>query len=1026
MKLRPDGFPGVVGAGAAGAAWGLGLARLVAEIGLCAPLFCSPLLVAVVSSICAVLTAVLWRWRQRRRFSEHSPLSGYQVPLSAAFIPLFFPLLYVAGVIPDPLAGCVLLIGGAVLAVLIPWADQVVWPPLVVLGLTVLGLYLRTLLSSVGRADTFEFQVVVPLLRVAHPTGYPLYVLLGKLFTLLPVGNVAWRVNLASAAFATATVLVTYVLTLRLIVLLRSYDPAPWDPGQQGGSLSLPRPVWWLPAFLAALALAFSATFWSQAVIAEVYALHNLLVVIILWFLLLPTVPVNRDQRASVARRWQMVFLLIGLSLTNHLTTVLLIPSVALLLLWERPRLRLRDWLIAAGLFLCGLSVYLFIPLRWPALNGGQAMTVQGFVSYITGGQFHGALQLDGWRDPVRWGIVGRMLVEPFGWVGLGLAALGVVGLARRHRQVLVVTGVTWWAYVFYGLTYYVPDISVFLLPAHLILTIWIGVGFDRLANLASSILSSVLRNRSSSAVYSLLIILFALLPLSRIWLNLPAVDQSGNHGGYQWGQYVLGLPLAAQGAVLADIEKFAPLYYLQQIEGLRPDLDLVLLGSEELYYEELAARLAAEQTVYLARYLPSLGGLQLHSLGPVVEVGDSTSIDRQLPSGEIEVDFGDRIQLLSAKLDADPLQRPLYHLTLYWRARAHVDADLTVRLRLVDSSGVVRWESAGARPVSGLYPTNAWPVGVVISDYHEVTPPSWLPPGKHVLEVGLFPRFDGSGLRVNGGQTEWLALDILAIEAPPGPLHPLSNQVRNNFGRAWLTGYNLPTEVPAGAPFAVDLSWSGVDRDSRVSLAWVDQEGQKGEAFGFSLFPGMGRSHHVIAAPISLGDYQLRVSVEGEAARCGWLAATTRDCALAVVKVSPAQEGLANFADLVRLVDAQVGQSAALPGEVIPVALQWRALRAMDEDYTVFVQLIGPDGRPHGQVDMWPVQGTHPTSQWTPGEELKDPYEVRLDPDAPAGNYRVEVGWYLLATMQRLQILGAAGHTIGDSFVVGEFSVGE
>jgi hypothetical protein len=592
---------------------------------------------------------------------------------------------------------------------------------------------------------------------------------------------------------------------------------------------------------------------------------------------------------------------------------------------------------------------------------------------------------------------------------------------------VLVVTGVTWWAYVVYGLTYYVPDISVFLLPAHLILTIWIGVGLDLLANLAASVLSSVLHDRSLSAVYSLLIVPFALLPLGRIWLNFPVVDQSKNHGGYQWGEYVLGLPLAEQGAVLADIEKFAPLYYLQQIEGLRPDLDLVLRGSEELYYEELAARLAVEQTVYLARYLPNLGGLHLKSLGPVVEVGDAASIENQMLASEIESDFGDQIQLLDAKLEVDPLQRPLFHLTLYWWARARVDTDLTVRLRLVDASGAVRWESTGARPVGGLYPTNAWPTDVVISDYHEVAPPSWVPPGKHVLEIGLFPRFEGAGLGVNGGQTEWLPVETLVIEPHSGPLQPLSNQVRNDFnGEVWLTGYNLPTEVLAGAPLPVDLSWSGVDGDLRISLSRIDQQGQEGEVFGFSLYPGMSRSRHLITAPISPGDYQLRVGVEGEAARCGWLAATTQDCALAVVKVSPVQEGLANFAGLVRLVDAQVGHSVALPGEVIPVALQWRALRAMDVDYTVFVQLIGPDGRPHGQVDMWPVQGTQPTSQWTPGQELKDPYEVRLDPDAPLGDYRVEVGWYLLATMQRLQILDAAGHRIGDSFVAGEFSVGE
>jgi hypothetical protein len=79
-----------------------------------------------------------------------------------------------------------------------------------------------------------------------------------------------------------------------------------------------------------------------------------------------------------------------------------------------------------------------------------------------------------------------------------------------------------------------------------------------------------------------------------------------------------------------------------------------------------------------------------------------------------------------------------------------------------------------------------------------------------------------------------------------------------------------------------------------------------------------------------------------------------------------------------------------------------------------------------HGQVDAWPVQGTFPTSRWVPGEELDDPYEVQLDPDAPAGHYRVEVGWYLLATMQRLQVVDVGGQPVGDAFVVGEFDVGD
>ena len=97
-----------------------------------------------------------------------------------------------------------------------------------------------------------------------------------------------------------------------------------------------------------------------------------------------------------------------------------------------------------------------------------------------------------------------------------------------------------------------------------------------------------------------------------------------------------------------------------------------------------------------------------------------------------------------------------------------------------------------------------------------------------------------------------------------------------------------------------------------------------------------------------------------------------------------------------------------------------------MDKDYTVFVQVVGPDGRLHGQVDMWPVQGSRPTSGWAADEELNDPYEVRLGGDAPPGDYQVVVGWYLLATMQRLSTLDANGHPSGDFFVAGGFSVAD
>lgn len=971
------------GAGMAGAVWGLALARLIAEGGFCAPLYSSAVAVVALACGCGVVSAVAPR-----------------TALIATAVPL---LLYVVGIVTGPVAGGVLLAGEALFSLLFSLEEQTTGaPPLpfrsrwrtralkwlvpLSLSLVALGLYLRTMLPSVGQADTFEFQVVVPRLAVAHPPGYPLYVLLGKLFTFLPLGNVAWRVNLASAVFATGAVLVLYGLVTRL--------------------------EWWAPALVAATALAFSATFWSQAVVAEVYTLHTLLVAVVLWLLLFPWEGTGRPP----SLRWKVLAFILGAGLAHHLTMALVLPTAILALALERPRMRARDRFSIGGLFLLGLALYLFIPLRWPALNG-RWMTAAEFFSHITGSQFHGALQPGGWRDPIRWGIVWRALSEPFGNAGLVLAAVGLTCLVLRRRRELMLTGVTFVAFFFYGLSYNVPDIAVFLLPAHLLLALWIGVGIAFLTSLVS-------RNRIGTDRYLLAAV--ALLPLSRVWLNLPLVDRSRDEEGYHWGRYVMSLPLAQRSAVLADVEKFAPLYYLQQIEGMRPDLELVLLGSEELYYGEMHRRLEAGQTVYMARYLPDLTGLYLRSVGPLVEVSRHAFDTPIAGRGTL---FGTKVRLLDARLNGDVSGRPLYHLMLYWVADGHIDEDLVVRLRLVNEEGNVVWTVDGERPVGGLYPTNAWPAGIVLSDYHEVAPPVWVQPGEYHLEIGLFPRFGEEGLSIEGGPSPWLRLCTLQVSGPSPPPSPLLYVVRYAFtDGTWLSGYHLAGETPAGASIAVELSWHASDeekdRERTLRLSWVDAEGRESGSFLFSVAGFSVHSRHELPAPEIPGDYRLRVGLVGEKVRCTWLASPTPDCPLARVKVLPSQGGLANFAGLILLLDGEIGRLHARPGDVIPVTLRWRGMSAMSEDYTLSVQLIGPDGRLHGQVDMWPVAGTFPTSRWEPGQVVHDAWEVRLDPAAPPGEYRVEVAWYLLKTMQRLPLLGEHGQPWGDSFTIGRFVV--
>jgi hypothetical protein len=95
-----------------------------------------------------------------------------------------------------------------------------------------------------------------------------------------------------------------------------------------------------------------------------------------------------------------------------------------------------------------------------------------------------------------------------------------------------------------------------------------------------------------------------------------------------------------------------------------------------------------------------------------------------------------------------------------------------------------------------------------------------------------------------------------------------------------------------------------------------------------------------------------------------------------------------------------------------------------MAEDYTVFIQLLNAQDQIVGQVDAWPLQGTHPTSQWTPGEIVDDPYLVQLDAELPPGQYRLQIGWYLLSTLRRLPVVDEYGSALDDKKMIPDLLV--
>jgi 4-amino-4-deoxy-L-arabinose transferase-like glycosyltransferase len=124
---------------------------------------------------------------------------------------------------------------------------------------------------------------------------------------------------------------------------------------------------------------------------------------------------------------------------------------------------------------------------------------------------------------------------------------------------------------------------------------------------------------------------------------------------------------------------------------------------------------------------------------------------------------------------------------------------------------------------------------------------------------------------------------------------------------------------------------------------------------------------------------------------------------------VVPREVG-AELGGAIRLVGYRLAQEDVSPGDVLVLTLYWRAEQPVASDYTVFVHLQGTDGGLVAQQDNAPVRGSRPTSGWTPGVLIEDPYEVQLPVDAAFGKYMLSAGMYDPATAERLEAVGAEG----------------
>lgn len=287
-----------------------------------------------------------------------------------------------------------------------------------------LAVYLWTLPVTVSFEDSAEFVAAAATLGIPHASGYPLFVLLGRLFAALPFGTVPWRVALLSAVAAAGAVTLGFLAVRRLVK--RRF---PVTPGVDAVMA------------LVFLTLAVSETWWGQAIMAEVYALHAALMAgvgyaLVAW---MDALDGRADGGSMRGDRWAFAAsFLFGLALSDHLFLTLPVAPVFLgIVLYRLPRgRRLRGLSLCTAAGIAGLLPYLLLPVRsgTDAFLMADASTLRGFLNHVFRLRY-GDIGTPAWnKGALALGYL-QTLFADLGPLILGLGVIGVASLtASRER----------------------------------------------------------------------------------------------------------------------------------------------------------------------------------------------------------------------------------------------------------------------------------------------------------------------------------------------------------------------------------------------------------------------------------------------------------------------------------------------------------------------------------------------------------------------------------------------------------------
>jgi 4-amino-4-deoxy-L-arabinose transferase-like glycosyltransferase len=440
------------------------------------------------------------------------------------------------------------------------------------------AIHLQTLAPSVTFFDSGEFLTAAYSLGSAHSPGYPFFINYSKLFTFLPFGSIAFRVNIATAVSAAAACFAVYLLLTHLL----AGETVAGDERQDRLTIRL-------TGLAAALTFACTPRLWLQSNHDKPYPLVAFIAALVFYLVL----RWREDYRSGVERP-AYVYLgafLCGLAFGTHQTIILMVPVYAfMIIVWDwKILLRIKEMILALTFALIGFGVHLHLPVRAtqnPLLNWGDAKTQSQFL-------WHFLRKGYPVEKPVRdfslfWAQVNAFNIPfEFTLAGMALLLAGCLFFFRRQLHVILAFGVGIISFLAVIVGYFnTPGDLIFLTeefftPLYLLSAVLVGLGlFALLRQLVRLVPGTGMRPLPFMIAFWCL--LFT-LPVSIFARNFVENDQHLNFIAHDYATNSLrSLP---QGAVLytwGDSGAF-PLWYLQGVERLRDDT--VLLHTPHLVF---------------------------------------------------------------------------------------------------------------------------------------------------------------------------------------------------------------------------------------------------------------------------------------------------------------------------------------------------------------------------------------------------------------------------------------------------------